>query len=97
MRAGVNCDSIDYCADEPCLNAGTCTSEADDYTCRCTSGYRGDNCDENVDECAEYADLCLYGGTCVDLNGGYRCVSAAARIRHVVYLFSDASPVPVVQ
>ena len=35
---------IDDCADEPCLNGGTCFDSVDDYTCICADGYTGKNC-----------------------------------------------------
>ena len=61
------------------MNAGTCTLDADDhsYSCDCQRGYRGDRCDENIDECYENPNICLNGGTCEDLHGSYRCVCSA--------------------
>lgn len=35
---------IDDCADEPCLNGGTCNDGVNDYTCICVDGYTGHNC-----------------------------------------------------
>ena len=35
---------INDCADQPCLNGGTCIDEVNDYTCRCADGYTGKNC-----------------------------------------------------
>ena len=35
---------IDDCADQPCLNGGTCLDEVNDYTCICAVGYTGENC-----------------------------------------------------
>ena len=66
------------------MNAGTCTLDADDhsYSCDCQRGYRGDHCDENIDECYENANICLNGGTCEDLHGSYRCVYACAEHVH---------------
>ena len=35
---------IDDCADQPCLNGGTCSDGVNDYTCVCVDGYTGKNC-----------------------------------------------------
>ena len=35
---------IDDCADQPCLNGGTCSDGVDDHTCVCADGYNGKNC-----------------------------------------------------
>ena len=35
---------IDDCADQPCLNRGTCNDGVNDYTCVCIDGYTGKNC-----------------------------------------------------
>lgn len=35
------------CSDNPCQNNGTCTSlSSTEYTCSCTKGYAGKNCEE---------------------------------------------------
>ena len=35
---------IDECAVGPCENGGICVDEVNSYSCNCTSGYTGDNC-----------------------------------------------------
>jgi len=35
---------INFCASNPCLNGGTCFSSVGSYTCACTPGYSGTNC-----------------------------------------------------
>ena len=35
---------IDDCSPNPCQNDGTCTDEANNYTCSCVAGYTGYNC-----------------------------------------------------
>ena len=35
----------DECQPNPCVH-GTCTDGVNSYTCQCSPGYRGDNCDE---------------------------------------------------
>ena len=35
---------IDDCADQPCLNGGTCIDGVNDYICICADGYTRENC-----------------------------------------------------
>ena len=35
---------VDDCADQPCLNGGTCIDSVNDYTCICADGYTGKTC-----------------------------------------------------
>merc|ERR1712212_1027732 len=39
------CQDIDECQPNPCVH-GTCTDGVNRYTCQCSPGHRGDNCDE---------------------------------------------------
>ena len=36
---------IGDCASNPCKNGATCDDGINSYTCRCTPGYEGDNCE----------------------------------------------------
>lgn len=70
---GENCRYIDYCFDkEPCKN-GVCVPKNDDYTCECDdSGYSGQHCEEDLDECLQ-ADICGSAGTCTNTIGSFEC------------------------
>ncbi|WP_224366981.1 FG-GAP-like repeat-containing protein [Hyalangium versicolor] len=68
------CTNVDDCAANPCLNGGTCTDGVNGYTCQCSPGYAGTNCESNVDDCA--ANPCLNGGTCTDGINSYTCQCA---------------------
>lgn len=61
---------VDLCADEPCQNGGTCENTEDGYTCTCTPGYEGTDCETDIDECA--GDPCV-NGSCADGVAGYAC------------------------
>ncbi|RZF34933.1 hypothetical protein LSTR_LSTR011427 [Laodelphax striatellus] len=45
-------------------------AQASGYACMCVPGVRGDNCEENINECA--SNPCFHG-KCHDLIDGYRC------------------------
>ena len=70
---GVLClTDIDECEAEPCQNEGTCSDsttvdedgapvgvEPNSFACACTTGYEGDSCEHDVDECG--ARPCING------------------------------------
>jgi len=58
------------CDAAPCQNQGVCTNTANNYTCTCSPGYEGVNCQVNIDDCN---GTCLHGGTCTDLVNGFEC------------------------
>ena len=59
----------------PCLNDGMCTDLVNNYTCKCQPGYRGRNCEIDIDYCEE--NSCQNGGNCSELEAGYQCHCAA--------------------
>lgn len=69
---GKECQWIDACTSQPCANGSTCTVSGNKFSCVCLSGYTGQKCEIDVNECAT-PGLCQHGGTCVNLPGSYRC------------------------
>jgi hypothetical protein len=65
------CDiNVNECASDPCVH-GTCADDnsndnvgAGVYVCTCTAGWTGENCAEDLDECASAP--CLNDGKCTD-------------------------------
>jgi len=39
--------SVNYCSSTPCVH-GACTSQASGYSCTCTAGWQGTNCDQQI-------------------------------------------------
>ncbi|XP_053393488.1 uncharacterized protein LOC123564875 isoform X1 [Mercenaria mercenaria] len=61
------------CSPNPC-ERGTCRAFGSvRYECTCPNGYKGLNCEINIDECAMYPDACPYGGKCIDRIDDYTC------------------------
>lgn len=61
------------CAPNPCQNGGSCSQNADTYTCSCPTGYSGTNCEIRASKCVP--SPCA-NGTCVDDASkpeGYTC------------------------
>lgn len=66
----------DECADQPCLNGGTCLDSFGQFICLCTSGWQGKRCDQDVDECKLYSDTalgCQNGARCINTAGSFHC------------------------
>uniref|UniRef100_A0A914ZZK3 EGF-like domain-containing protein n=1 Tax=Parascaris univalens TaxID=6257 RepID=A0A914ZZK3_PARUN len=70
------------CYEEPCKNGALCipldesadSSKEKQFLCRCRYGWKGTFCEEDVDECKEYAQYCGNGGTCVNSIGSAMCL-----------------------
>ncbi|XP_065496017.1 sushi, nidogen and EGF-like domain-containing protein 1 isoform X2 [Caloenas nicobarica] len=65
------CDEIDECRSQPCLNGGQCKDRVAEFLCLCEPGYTGQRCELDVDECQ--SEPCKNGGTCQDLPGSFAC------------------------
>jgi hypothetical protein len=73
-------EDVDECTmDNPCQNGATCTnivdSAADTYSCACTAGWEGKDCDTGIDECSP--NPCQNNGTCTDAHFDYSCACTA--------------------
>ncbi|XP_064930273.1 sushi, nidogen and EGF-like domain-containing protein 1 isoform X26 [Columba livia] len=65
------CDEIDECHSQPCLNGGQCKDRVAEFLCLCEMGYTGHRCELDVNECQ--SEPCKNGGTCQDLPGSFAC------------------------
>ena len=70
------CTLLD-CAEVVCMNNGTCNYG----TCGCSSEFTGYACETDIDECAVSSPPCMSADVCVNLHGGYDCVSNFAFIK----------------
>ena len=59
---------------QPCENQGTVTGNTGSCRCLCVSGYDGDNCENNIDNCA--SNPCQNGGTCTNTVDSFTCECA---------------------
>uniref|UniRef100_A0A1I7SRU5 EGF-like domain protein n=1 Tax=Bursaphelenchus xylophilus TaxID=6326 RepID=A0A1I7SRU5_BURXY len=74
----------DPCGGNPCVNGGVCLNNRDynDFVCRCPKGFSGKFCEFkncNGDQECEMmpyhcnGEQCLNGGTCINLQTGFKC------------------------
>ena len=60
--------------DTPCENNGICIDGINEYQCNCTdTGFEGEHCEINIDECELYGNPCQNNATCIDLINEYQC------------------------
>ena len=62
-----------------CQNQGTCLNTLTNFTCRCLTGYTGDNCEILIDSCA--SQPCTRG-TCFAQSYGYKCNCPSGKLRN---------------
>lgn len=78
--SGKRCEFGRYCSPNPCLYGGRCEEGNNGPICECISGFTGERCEIDVDEC-NTTNPCLNGGTCLNNNGGYRLVAFLQHVR----------------
>lgn len=67
--------NADNCSSNPCKNGGQCLNTFGGYICKCSESWEGANCEDDVNECANFAgtDLgCQNMAVCENFAGGYR-------------------------
>ncbi|KAM9008407.1 sushi, nidogen and EGF-like domain-containing protein 1 isoform 2-T2 [Ara ararauna] len=65
------CNEINECQSQPCLNGGQCKDHIAEFLCLCEPGYTGQHCESDIDECQ--SEPCKNGGTCQDLPASFSC------------------------
>lgn len=69
------CDTeVNLCYSNPCKNNGTCHRREGGYSCTCTAGFTGPNCEITLHLDACKKNVCKSGSICTPLNkGGFVC------------------------
>ncbi|CAI5445521.1 unnamed protein product [Caenorhabditis angaria] len=58
---------------EQCSNFGECLFDNNATRCECPQGFRGEICENDIDECREMPGICQNSGKCENLYGGFLC------------------------
>ncbi|XP_056011712.1 protein crumbs-like isoform X4 [Ostrea edulis] len=66
------CSTNDSCVHSQCKHSSVCQEDYYSYTCQCPSGYGGQWCETNKDDCAT-SPTCGQGGKCVDGLDAFTC------------------------
>lgn len=65
------------------------------YICRCTAGFHGANCKQDVNECNISPPVCKNGGSCTNEVGTYQCSCKPAYTgQNCEHLYVPCNPSP---
>lgn len=71
-NTGKRCEYGRYCSPNPCSNNVPCEEGDNGPLCKCLSGYTGELCSQDIDECS--SSPCFNGGTCMNRPGTFYCI-----------------------
>uniref|UniRef100_A0A8B9P6V7 Neurogenic locus notch homolog protein 1 n=1 Tax=Apteryx owenii TaxID=8824 RepID=A0A8B9P6V7_APTOW len=93
--SALSASGADPCASNPCANGGQCVPFEAHYICRCTAGFHGANCKQDVNECNISPPICKNGGSCTNEVGTYQCSCKPAYTgQNCEHLYVPCNPSP---
>lgn len=69
-KINLGCSSAPVCDSDPCQNGATCEDLFNKFGCVCGSGWEGEQCEIDTDDCA--SQPCVHG-ICKDYLAGFEC------------------------
>lgn len=84
-------EDVNECLMQPnaCHNGGTCFNTIGGHTCVCVNGWTGDDCSENIDDCA--IAVCFNGATCHDRVASFFCECPFGKTGKWVYQMASVA------
>ncbi|KAI3420146.1 hypothetical protein GPALN_003468 [Globodera pallida] len=71
---GTNCTDINFCrVSEVCVNGHCVNEQLNGSRCECRTGWTGQRCEVDIDECLQETTVCQNGGKCVNTFGAFYC------------------------
>lgn len=71
-------EDIDECANPDwCANSAVCENFIGSFTCHCTEGWEGAQCDQDINECEAAINPCQNDGICTNTEGSFTCECTA--------------------
>ena len=67
-------EDIDECANADwCANDAVCENSIGSFTCHCTEGWEGPQCQQDINECEAAVNPCQNDGICTNTEGSFTC------------------------
>lgn len=67
-------EDIDECANvDWCAHDAVCENSIGSFTCHCTEGWEGAQCQQDINECEAAVNPCQNGGICSNTEGSFTC------------------------
>lgn len=86
-------EDVNECLMQPnaCHNGGTCFNTNGGHTCVCVNGWTGNDCSENIDDCA--TAVCFNGATCHDRVASFFCECPVGKTGMVICTHTSILPI----